>query len=57
VKAVVDEKTGDEKKVIYGFKGTAVFGFDQTEGKPLPVGDPAVDGWLQSLPLREVADA
>jgi hypothetical protein len=53
----VEEKTGDEKKVIYGFKGTPVFGFDQTEGKSLPVGDPVFERWLKSLPLREVADA
>lgn len=52
MKIVVEEKSGDEKKVIYGFKGTPVFGLDQTE----PVGDPFVDRWMHNLPLREVAE-
>ncbi len=36
MKTVEEKGTGDKKKVIYGFKGTAVFGFDQTDGKLLP---------------------
>ena len=31
---------GEEKTVLYGFKGTAVFGHEQTDGKPLPPADP-----------------
>jgi hypothetical protein len=57
LKTAVDEKTGEEKKVLYGFRGTPVFGLDQTQGQPLPPRDPALDAWLKSLPLREVADA
>ena len=54
-KKVEDVKTGDEKAVLCGFRGTPVFGFNQTQGDPLPEGDPAVDGWLRSLPMRDVA--
>jgi hypothetical protein len=57
LKTVVNEDTGEEKKVIYGFRGTPVFGLNQTAGKQLSPRDPAIDGWLRSLPLREVADA
>jgi hypothetical protein len=56
VKPITDQDTGEKKNLLYGFKGTAVFGYDQTEGDPLPVTDPALRGWLQALPLREVAD-
>jgi hypothetical protein len=52
----VDEETGEEKAGIWGFKGTPVFGYEQTIGDPLPVGDLEVDYWLESLPLLEVAE-
>jgi hypothetical protein len=55
MKTVEDEETGEEKSIIYGFKGTAVFGLCQTEGKKLPTHYPAVDKWISTLPLREVA--
>lgn len=55
VKRVVDEKTGEEKSVVVGFRGTAVFGVGQTDGDPLPEGDPALDHWLDCLPVRAVA--
>lgn len=55
LKKVEDSKTGEEKAVLFGFRGTPVFGFDQTEGEPLPENDLAVEGWLGSLPLRDVA--
>jgi hypothetical protein len=57
MKTVVNEETGEEKKLLYGFRGTAVFSLGQTDGKPLPPSDPAIHAWLKSLPLREVADA
>jgi hypothetical protein len=57
LKTVVDENTEEEKTILLGYKGTPVFGLSQTEGDPVPVGDPAVERWLQTLPLREVADA
>ena len=56
-KKVTDEHTGEEKMVLRGFRGTPVFGFGQTEGDPLPESDPAMQNWLRSLPMREVADA
>jgi hypothetical protein len=56
VKKVVDEDSGEEKKVICGFRGTAVFGYEQTEGQPLAPSDPQLEDWLTRLPLREVAD-
>lgn len=36
IKKVEDEKTKQEKKVIYGFRRVSVFDVQQTEGKPLP---------------------
>ena len=55
MKKIEDEKSGEEKKVIYGFTGTPVFGVDQTEGEPFPEQD-SIQDWLANLPLREVAD-
>lgn len=54
---VVDEESEKEKTAVYGFKGTPVFGYDQTEGEPLPNRNFDTDQWLDSLPLREVARA
>jgi hypothetical protein len=56
-KKVLDEKTEEERTAVYGFKGTPVFGLDQTEGEPLPNRGPDADRWLDSLPLLEVAKA
>lgn len=57
MKKVVDEDTGKEKTVLFGFRGMPVFGFGQTDGDALPEADPAVAQWLDSLPMREVANA
>jgi hypothetical protein len=57
VKTVVSQETGEAKKLLYGFRGTPVFGLDQTQGQPLPPRGPALDAWLKSLPLWEVVDA
>jgi hypothetical protein len=54
-KKVEDAKTGQERTVIYGFKGTAVFGYEQTDGMPLPPADPEAARWVETLPLFEVA--
>ena len=54
-KKLLDKQTGEEKTIILGFKGLPVFGLQQTEGRPLPSGDPDIDTWLESLPLLEVA--
>jgi len=50
-----DEKTSEEKGVVIGFRAVPVFGLEQTEGLPLPATDPDADGWVESLPLVEVA--
>lgn len=52
---MVDEETEEERMCVVGFKTTAVFGYSQTEGDPLPGPDPGVENWLESLPLAEVA--
>ena len=58
-KTETDPATGQEVKrpVIYGFKSIPVFGYEQTEGEPLPKGDPEVESWIVSLPLLDVAQA
>lgn len=55
IRKVEDDKTGEEKKVVYGFRGTAVFGMEQTEGKPLPEPESSRDEWIDNLPLIDVA--
>jgi hypothetical protein len=54
-KKVIDRKTGGEKVIVVGFKGVPVFGEQQTEGRPLPCGDPDIEKWVKSLPLFAVA--
>jgi hypothetical protein len=54
-RTVEDEDTGEKRTILHGFRGTPVFGYEQTEGAALPKGDPATDNWLSSLPLLEVA--
>jgi hypothetical protein len=56
-KKTVDEKTGEERRIVYGFRGLAVFGLEQTEGDPVRSGDPAIESWIASLPLLEVAQS
>src|SRR5262249_39762183 len=51
----VIEGTGEERVVVLGFRSAAVFGLEQTEGRPLPVGDTEAERWVESLPLRDVA--
>ncbi len=54
---VRDGEAGDERVAVYGFRGTPVFGHDQTEGEPLVSEDRSADEWLASLPLRDMAEA
>lgn len=56
IKTVVDKETGKEQKSIFGFRGTPVFGYNQTQGDPLPSTDTVLNKWLKDLPLRSVAD-
>ena len=56
-KKIIDESTEEERTAIWGFTGTPVFGFSQTEGEPLPDRSEETRRWLASLPLREVADS
>jgi hypothetical protein len=52
-------ETGAEEKItiVRSFKAGPRFGADQTEGEPLPGPDPKVMAWLESLPLRSVAES
>ncbi len=52
---VRNEETGEEKVIVFGFKGLPVFGLEQTEGKPLPTSDLDMEKWVNSLPLLDVA--
>jgi len=54
-----DAETGeeDERGFLYGFTSAPVFALEDTEGEPLPPPDPAVAEWLESLPLRAVAES
>jgi hypothetical protein len=54
-KKLIDKETGEERSIVVGFKGIPVFGLEQTEGEPLPIGDPEIEAWLDSLPLVDVA--
>ena len=54
-KKIKNEETGEEKAIVIGFRGLPVFGYEQTEGKPLPTHDPEIETWVDSLPLLEVA--
>ena len=50
-----NKETGEDYFIVIGFKGTPVFGLNQTDGEPLPPPDPEVMNWIESLPLLEVA--
>jgi len=52
-----NRETGQEEETSYiaGFTSAPVFGIEQTEGDPLPDPDPEVTGWLENLPLLEIA--
>ncbi len=54
-KTVLDKETGEERKIVVGFKGIPVFGLEQTAGEPLPTSDPDIENWVNSLPLLESA--
>jgi hypothetical protein len=54
-KKVIDDKTGKERTAIFGFRGTPVFGLEQTEGEPLASQPQPEDEWLDTLPLIDVA--
>ncbi len=56
-KKLKDPETGEDRFACYGFKATAVFRIQDTEGEPVSTGDPEVDQWIADLPLREVAEA
>jgi hypothetical protein len=55
VRKKVDEETGEEKTVVYGFRGTPVFGHEQTDGDPLPEPESSSDEWIDNLPLIDAA--
>jgi hypothetical protein len=49
-----DDRESEGGLKIIGFRGIAVFGYNQTEGEPLPALDRAA-AFLETLPLLEVA--
>lgn len=54
----VKNEDNEESVVIVGYRSTSVFGFEQTEGEPLPsVSTDTEKEWIESLPLVEVATA
>ena len=53
----VEDKDDKERVIVYGFRGTPVFGVERTEGKPINNRDEEVQSWLDDLPLREIAEA
>jgi hypothetical protein len=54
-KKVKKKDTDEEKVIVVGFRGLPVFGYEQTEGQPLPTVDVDVEKWVNSLPLLDVA--
>ena len=50
----LDPKTNKPRQFIIGFKGVPVFGYEQTEGKPLE-GMQESEDWISKLPLIELA--
>lgn len=50
----VDKDTPDERKVVAGFKGVAVFGVEQTDGEPMPTFDYEP---TERAPLADVAES
>ncbi len=56
VRKFEDDK-GEEKTALYGFTSAPVFRLEDTEGDPLPGPDPETLAWLESLPLRDVAES
>ena len=53
---VKKDDDGEDTRLV-GFTSSAVFGLTQTDGDPLPTGDPALDAWLDALPLRALAES
>lgn len=54
-KKIINSLTNEEQVIVCGFRGLPVFGEQQTEGRPLPSGDPDIENWVESLPLLAVA--
>ena len=52
-----EDNDGEEKTALYGFTSAPVFRLEDTEGEPLPGPDPETVAWLESLPLRGVAES
>jgi hypothetical protein len=56
IEAEGEDGATEETTAVYGFRSVPVFGFEQTDGAPLPVDEEAT-AWLEGLPLREVAES
>ncbi|NQU22364.1 MAG: antirestriction protein [Candidatus Nealsonbacteria bacterium] len=57
VRKFEDKETGEEKRALYGFTSAPVFRLEDTDGASLPGPDPETLAWLESLPLRDVAES
>lgn len=51
------EGLAEEEEIIRGFTTRSVFGYHQTEGKPIPELEEQTPQWVLDLPLLEVAHA
>src|SRR4051812_15525613 len=49
LKRRADDDTGSEREAVVGYRGVPVFGYEQTEGDPLPTDDPEERRWMESL--------
>jgi hypothetical protein len=52
----VERRVKEGEMPLRGFKNGSIFGYEQTEGEPVPRADPEMTDWLASLPLRCIAD-
>ena len=57
IKEEGDDGNEKERTIIYGFRSVPVFTVEDTEGDPIPETDDKYDGWVEQLPLIEVARA
>ncbi len=55
-KKIEKPDTGDTAYAVIGFRATAVFRLEDTEGADIPSGNPELDRWIAELPLRDVAE-
>ncbi len=57
VRETGDDGSESKRSFVYGFKGAAVFGLEQTDGEALPGLDDETQRFMDALPLLSVARA